>query len=98
MMLVVGDRVWRVVDPDARIYQDVGTVESISQAGYIKVRWDGFGTELFTGATKDIRKAEGDDALPRHRWDGAEPDAVCLHCRALQTDENEFKACKEPES
>lgn len=90
-----GDRVWKVYGPNERIRQETGTVERVSPAGYVRVRWDDFIIEHFSPGTKDLQVVTGDDALPRHAWAAMcfDDDPPCLRCGAIQNDENEFGPC-----
>jgi hypothetical protein len=94
--------------------RNLGTVSKRSPTGYIHVEWDDHSEGWFspTKAAELLRKAEGDDALPRHvwifdapgrdssLWDGPLPtldEPVCAVCREKQTDDNEFGSCKKAE-
>jgi len=71
--VTVGDRVWLVEDIEQHNRIVVGTVTTISPAGYVRVAWDeSFPVESYfspmTAATQ-LRVVTGRDALPRHDWD-----------------------------
>jgi hypothetical protein len=106
-MVSKGDRVWLVVDPDARVRQHVGTVTKVSPAGYTHIRWDGASNvvEVFSPDTirfGRIKVVTGEDAKPRHDWIDTVPyvntyadnlDPHCSICNVVQSDDNEFGPC-----
>lgn len=49
---------------------NLGTIVKVSRSGYIHVEWDDHTEGWFSPvkATGSLRKATGDDALPRHVW------------------------------
>lgn len=49
---------------------NLGTVLKISPTGYIHIEWDDGTDGWFSPgkAAEQLRRAEGDDALPRHVW------------------------------
>lgn len=86
-----GDRV-RFVDP---VYGDeLGTVEHVSPAGYVRVVWDSDGT---VGNFSPVLAAEsllvltGDAALPRHAWNDAD---ICGRCKVSYTADREAEPCR----
>lgn len=99
-MLSIGSRVkhtqeWRDYTD---IFGTVGTVTKRSPFGYLTVVWDNGVQDRFSPLTASsyIQLVTGDGALPRHNWD-VDSDAdnpPCKTCGVIQTDENEFEACK----
>lgn len=94
----VGDRVWLVEDIEQHNRIVVGTVKSVSAAGYVRVWWDTvFPVSHFSpkAARERLRVVVGRDALPRHDWDTQwELDPPCRRCGVVQSDENEHDACE----
>jgi hypothetical protein len=96
----VGDRVWLTEDVEQHNRIVVGTILSISPAGYTRVVWDQTipnPESHFSpnSAAEQLRVVTGDDALPRHDWDCRkdQTDPPCLRCGVKQTDANEHSSC-----
>lgn len=99
--MTAGDRVWLVEDIEQHNRIVVGTVESVSRAGYVRVRWDEgavYPESYFSPMTApaQLKVVTGDDALPRHDWDCQKDqvDPLCLCCGVVQTDANEHAPCR----
>jgi hypothetical protein len=89
----------------------LGTVTAVSHPGYVQVLWDDGTRGYFSPVTaaERLQLAQGDDALPRHRWrsqragghpadaESAQRVTVCDECGVEQTDENEFEPCRDDE-
>ena len=95
-----GDRVWPRDDVEQGASFEVGTVERVSQAGYVRVQWDDGSREWFGPKTNGLILVGGDDALPRHDWD-VQPvlnvpivDPPCRECGVIQNNENDRGPCR----
>jgi hypothetical protein len=65
-----GDRVALWERRGALEITNLGTVVKISASGYVHVEWDDHSDGWFSPgkAAEALRRAEGDDAAPRHVW------------------------------
>lgn len=100
MIWTTGDRVWPRDEWERGASFEVGTIERVSPAGYIRVRWDDFQYEWFAPRTNMLILVAGDDALPRHNWDVGtlkhpNNDPPCRECGERQTDQNDRGPCRQ---
>lgn len=92
-MLNVGDRVrWRAL-PDQLLSVDLGTVELVSSAGYVRVAWDDGvrGTFAPVTAASRLERLEGDAALPLHDWTDSD---ICSRCAASWSADRDLEPCR----
>ncbi len=89
--MTAGDRV-RFMDP---VYgAEIGTVEHVSPAGYVRIVWDSdgmIGTFSPVLAADVLTVLTGDDALPRHAWNDAD---ICGRCKVSYTDDRAEGPCR----
>lgn len=92
-----GDRVIFPIDTLDPRRMERATVEHVSAAGYVRLRWDEDHEVSYLAPDSRLGAVivTGRDALPRHDWDPEEGLTArpCRRCGAIQTDANDLEPC-----